>query len=52
MHVAEPGSGDPIVLLHGFTSTGGGGGKVIAGLAERHRVICPDLRGFGWSNAR
>jgi pimeloyl-ACP methyl ester carboxylesterase len=51
MHVAEAGSGDPIVLVHGFWQHWWEWRKVIPGLAERHRVICPDLRGFGWSDA-
>jgi pimeloyl-ACP methyl ester carboxylesterase len=51
MHVAEAGQGDPIVLLHGFPQHWWGWRKVIPGLADRYRVICPDLRGFGWSDA-
>lgn len=51
MHVAEAGHGDPIVLLHGFPQHWWEWRKVIPGLAERYRVICPDLRGFGWSDA-
>lgn len=51
MHVAEAGSGDPIVLLHGFPQHWWEWRKVIPGLAARHRVICPDLRGSGWSDA-
>jgi pimeloyl-ACP methyl ester carboxylesterase len=51
VHVAEAGEGDPIVLLHGFPQHWWEWRKVIPGLAERHRLICPDLRGFGWSEA-
>jgi pimeloyl-ACP methyl ester carboxylesterase len=51
MHVAEAGSGDPVVLLHGWPEHWWCWRKLIPGLAERYRVICPDLRGFGWSDA-
>lgn len=51
MHVAEAGEGDPIVLLHGFHQHWWEWRTLIPGLAERYRVICPDLRGFGWSEA-
>lgn len=51
MHVAEAGSGDPVVLLHGFPQHWWEWRDVIPGLAERYRVICPDLRGSGWTDA-
>jgi pimeloyl-ACP methyl ester carboxylesterase len=51
MHVAEAGSGDPVVLLHGWPEHWWCWRKLIPGLAERYRVICPDLRGLGWSDA-
>jgi pimeloyl-ACP methyl ester carboxylesterase len=47
--VRETGDGDPIVLLHGFPQTGDCWRGVTASLAERHRVIAPDLPGFGRS---
>ncbi len=47
--VREAGSGDPVVLLHGFPQTGECWRGVAAALAERHRVIVPDLPGFGRS---
>ena len=50
-HVAEAGSGEPVVLLHGWPQHWYAWRKVIGPLAERYRVICPDLRGFGWSEA-
>ncbi len=44
------GEGDPIVLLHGFTGTAMGHlGDLIETLAADHRVIAPDLRGYGAS---
>ncbi len=52
-HVAEAGdrSADPIVLLHGWPQHWYMWRHVIPGLAQTYRVICPDLRGFGWSDA-
>jgi pimeloyl-ACP methyl ester carboxylesterase len=51
MHVAEAGSGDPVVLLHGWPQHWWEWRGQIPALAERYRVICPDLRGFGWTDA-
>ena len=51
MHVAEAGAGDPIVLLHGWPQHWWEWRHLITPLSERYRVVCPDLRGFGWSEA-
>jgi pimeloyl-ACP methyl ester carboxylesterase len=51
MHVAEAGAGEPVVLLHGWPQHWWIWRKVIPELASERRVICPDLRGFGWSEA-
>lgn len=51
LHVAEAGAGEPVVCLHGWPQNWWVWRGIIPGLAERHRVICPDLRGFGWSDA-
>lgn len=51
MHIAEAGSGEPLVLLHGFPQNWWEWHGVIPLLAERYRVIAPDQRGFGWSEA-
>jgi pimeloyl-ACP methyl ester carboxylesterase len=51
LHVAEAGEGPPVVLLHGWPQHWWIWRKVIPALAEDRRVICPDLRGFGWSEA-
>ena len=50
-HVAEAGEGDPVLLLHGWPQHWYVWRRVIPALASRYRVICPDLRGFGWSDA-
>ena len=50
-HYAEAGSGEPLVLLHGWPQNWWSWRKLIGGLAERYRVICPDIRAMGWSEA-
>jgi haloacetate dehalogenase len=45
------GDGPPLVLLHGFPQTHAMWHRVAPALAETHRVICMDLRGYGWSSA-
>lgn len=51
MHVAEAGSGEPVLLLHGFPQHWWEWRGVIPGLAKHYRVIVPDLRGAGWTQA-
>jgi pimeloyl-ACP methyl ester carboxylesterase len=51
MHVAEAGEGEAVLLLHGWPQHWFMWRHVIPRLAERWRVICPDLRGLGWSDA-
>jgi pimeloyl-ACP methyl ester carboxylesterase len=52
MHVARSGSSGPaLVLLHGWPQHWFEYRHVIAPLAERYSVICPDLRGLGWTEA-
>jgi pimeloyl-ACP methyl ester carboxylesterase len=51
VHVAEAGDGPPLVLLHGWPQHWWAWRKVIPALAEERRVLCPDLRGLGWSDA-
>jgi pimeloyl-ACP methyl ester carboxylesterase len=50
-HVAEAGKGAPLVMLHGWPQNWWLWRELIGPLAESHRVICPDLRGFGWTAA-
>ncbi|QEL22049.1 alpha/beta hydrolase [Bosea sp. F3-2] len=45
--VVEAGEGAPVVLLHGFPETNYAWRYQIPVLAERYRVIAPDLRGYG-----
>src|SRR4051794_23709148 len=49
MHYAEAGSGEPLVLLHGWPQHWWMWRGLIGPLATRFRVIVPDLRGHGWS---
>ena len=51
LHYLLAGTGDPIVLLHGFAETSHMWLPLIAKLSDRHTVIAPDLRGFGQSSA-
>ena len=49
--VLEAGDGPPLVLLHGGIECGGVmWAPVLAKLAERHRVVVPDLPGLGESS--
>ena len=47
--VATAGTGPAVVLLHGFPHTWRLWSEVIGPLSAHHRVIAPDLRGFGGS---
>ena len=52
-HVAEAGppEADPLLALHGWPQHWYEWRRQIPALAEHYRVIVPDLRGFGWSDA-
>ena len=47
-----PEDGTPVLLLHGNLTTGGFWAYVAAELPEDIRVIAPDLRGFGLTEAK
>lgn len=47
IHYLTAGEGSPVLLLHGFAQTSHMWLPLIAKLAPKHRVIAPDLRGFG-----
>jgi pimeloyl-ACP methyl ester carboxylesterase len=49
MHLVEAGEGPPVVMLHGWPQHWYLWRDVIPLLAPHRRVICPDLRGFGWT---
>ncbi|MER7725282.1 alpha/beta hydrolase [Streptomyces sp. NPDC096323] len=49
LNVAVAGDGPAVLLLHGFPHTWQLWTHVMDELAGRHRVIAPDLRGFGLS---
>ena len=50
LHYEERGSGEPLLLLHGFGMCGPGDWGAIADVfAKTNRVILVDLRGHGWS---
>ncbi|RDI74370.1 putative hydrolase/acyltransferase [Gaiella occulta] len=46
----EAGSGDPLILIHGFAQSAAVFGAQLEALAGRNRVIVPDLRGHGRSD--
>ncbi|HEX7058732.1 MAG TPA: alpha/beta hydrolase [Solirubrobacterales bacterium] len=51
-HVAEAGAGEDVVLcLHGWPQHWYEWRHLMPALADRHRVLAMDLRGFGWSDA-
>lgn len=47
--VRSKGSGEPLLLLHGYPQTGAIWHRVAPALAERFTVVCADLRGYGGS---
>jgi pimeloyl-ACP methyl ester carboxylesterase len=53
LHVACAGdpAAEPLLMLHGWPQHWWTWRKLIGPLSERYRVLCPDLRGFGWSEA-
>jgi pimeloyl-ACP methyl ester carboxylesterase len=51
MHVAEAGEGEPLVMVHGWPQHWYVWRHLIPRLAESYRVICPDIRGHGWTDA-
>ncbi len=50
MHYVTAGSGEPVVLLHGFPQTWYEWRLIMPMLAARYHVIAPDLRGLGQSS--
>jgi epoxide hydrolase 4 len=50
LHCVVEGQGPLVVLLHGFPETSRAWRKQIPALAERFRVVAPDMRGYGASD--
>ncbi len=50
MHYTDDGKGPAVVLIHGFGSSLEIWHNVTPVLAEDHRVIAVDLKGFGWTS--
>ena len=50
LRVRHGGTGPPVLLLHGHPRTHATWHKVAPLLADRFRVVCPDLRGYGKSS--
>ena len=50
LRVRHGGAGTPVLLLHGHPRTHATWHRVAPLLAERHAVVCPDLRGYGRSS--
>ena len=51
IHIAAAGSGPPLLLLHGWPQHWYAWRELIPLLADSWQLICPDLRGFGWTDA-
>jgi pimeloyl-ACP methyl ester carboxylesterase len=49
VHVEQAGTGEPVVLLHGFGASTYSWRKVMPGLAAHFRVVAIDLNGFGYT---
>jgi pimeloyl-ACP methyl ester carboxylesterase len=51
LHYLEAGTGEPLLLIHGFPQNSYMWHDLIPELAKHYRVIAPDMRGAGWSDA-
>jgi pimeloyl-ACP methyl ester carboxylesterase len=51
IHLAEAGAGDPVLMLHGWPEHWYCWRHLVPELSQRYRLLMPDLRGFGWSEA-
>lgn len=50
LHIISIGSGQPLLLLHGFPDFWYGWKSVIPKLKEKYRLIIPDMRGYNLSD--
>ncbi len=51
LHLAEAGQGEPVLMLHGWPQHWYAWRHMIGLMQDDYHLICPDLRGFGWSDA-
>jgi pimeloyl-ACP methyl ester carboxylesterase len=51
VNLLEAGDGDPVLLLHGWPQNNFMWRQVVSGLAPQYRLLAPDLRGFGETEA-
>ena len=51
IHIAESGEGEPLLMLHGWPQHWYMWKKQIPFFAKNFKVVVPDIRGFGWSDA-
>jgi pimeloyl-ACP methyl ester carboxylesterase len=51
VHLAEAGEGEPLLLLHGWPQHWYEWRRQVPLLAGHRRLLMPDLRGFGWTEA-
>lgn len=50
LHTMIIGSGEPLLLIHGFPDFWYGWKNIILGLKDKYRLIIPDMRGFNLSD--
>lgn len=50
INLVSAGTGDPVLLLHGYPQTHACWHRIAPDLARRYTVVCPDLRGYGDSS--
>lgn len=50
LHYITAGTGDPLVLLHGWPQNCAAWDRILPSLADNYTVIAPDLRGMGASS--
>jgi pimeloyl-ACP methyl ester carboxylesterase len=50
IHTRIGGTGEPVIMLHGFADTGDMWAPLASAVARNHTVIAPDLRGMGLSS--
>lgn len=51
MAFTDEGKGDPLLFIHGYPLSRGAWSHQVEALCAKHRVVAPDLRGFGESEA-